>query len=60
MSEDSALTGNVHPVTAMMTNNKKMVIFPGIAIAITALCFNILGDVLSDRFGFRMQSQETK
>jgi ABC-type dipeptide/oligopeptide/nickel transport system permease subunit len=30
-----------------------MIIFPGVAIAITALCFNILGDTLSDRYGFR-------
>lgn len=30
-----------------------MVIFPGLAIAITALSFNILGDALSDRFGIR-------
>jgi peptide/nickel transport system permease protein len=30
-----------------------IVIFPGLAIAITALCFNIFGDALSDRFGIR-------
>jgi len=30
-----------------------MVIFPGLAIALTALCFNIAGDALSDRFGIR-------
>ena len=30
-----------------------MVIFPGLAIATTALCFNIMGDALSDRFGIR-------
>ncbi len=30
-----------------------MIIFPGLAIAVTALCFNILGDALSDRFGYR-------
>jgi peptide/nickel transport system permease protein len=30
-----------------------MVLFPGAAIAITALCFNILGDALSDRYGIR-------
>ena len=30
-----------------------MILFPGIAIAITALCFNILGDALSDRYGYR-------
>jgi peptide/nickel transport system permease protein len=30
-----------------------MVVFPGLAIAVTALCFNILGDILSDRYGYR-------
>lgn len=30
-----------------------MVIFPGLAIAVAALSFNILGDALSDRFGIR-------
>ncbi len=30
-----------------------MILFPGLAIAVTALCFNILGDALSDRFGYR-------
>jgi len=28
-----------------------MVIFPGLAIAVTALCFNMLGDGLRDRYG---------
>jgi peptide/nickel transport system permease protein len=32
-----------------------MVFFPGIAIVITALCFNLLGDALSERFGLRSQ-----
>jgi peptide/nickel transport system permease protein len=30
-----------------------IVLFPGIAIAVTALCFNIFGDALSDRYGIR-------
>jgi len=30
-----------------------MVIFPGLAIAITALCFNLAGDALSERFGIK-------
>lgn len=30
-----------------------MVIFPGLAIAVTALCFNILGDALQERFGLK-------
>jgi ABC-type dipeptide/oligopeptide/nickel transport system permease subunit len=33
-----------------------MVLFPGLAIAITALSFNILGDVLSERYGSRLQT----
>jgi len=28
-----------------------MVIFPGLAIAVTALCFNMLGDLLRDKYG---------
>jgi ABC-type dipeptide/oligopeptide/nickel transport system permease subunit len=30
-----------------------MVLFPGLAIAVTALCFNILGDTLQERFGLK-------
>jgi ABC-type dipeptide/oligopeptide/nickel transport system permease subunit len=30
-----------------------MVIFPGLAIAVAALSFNILGDALSERFGIK-------
>lgn len=30
-----------------------IVLFPGLAIAITALCFNLLGDALSERFGIK-------
>lgn len=30
-----------------------MVVFPGLAIAVTALCFNVLGDVVSERYGAR-------
>lgn len=29
------------------------VIFPGLAIAITALCFNLIGDMLRERYGFK-------
>lgn len=31
-----------------------MVIFPGMAIALTSLCFNLLGDALRDRFGLKI------
>jgi peptide/nickel transport system permease protein len=30
-----------------------MVLFPGLAIAVTALCFNMLGDALQERFGLK-------
>jgi peptide/nickel transport system permease protein len=30
-----------------------IVLFPGIAIAVTALCFNIFGDALSERYGIK-------
>jgi ABC-type dipeptide/oligopeptide/nickel transport system permease subunit len=30
-----------------------IVLFPGLAIAVTALCFNILGDTLQERFGLK-------
>lgn len=30
-----------------------MVIFPGAAIALTALCFNVLGDALSEKYGIK-------
>ncbi len=32
-----------------------MVIFPGLAIALTALCFNMLGDSLRDRYGLEVK-----
>lgn len=32
-----------------------MVLFPGVMIAITALCFNTLGDVLRDRYGLKIE-----
>ncbi|MEJ2182441.1 MAG: ABC transporter permease [Nitrospirota bacterium] len=30
-----------------------MVLFPGLAIALTALCFNVMGDSLSEKFGLK-------
>ncbi|MBI4691151.1 MAG: ABC transporter permease [Nitrospirae bacterium] len=30
-----------------------MVLFPGLAIAVTALCFNLLGDALRDKYGLK-------
>lgn len=32
-----------------------MVLFPGMAIAITSLCFNMLGDALRDKFGLKIK-----
>lgn len=32
-----------------------MMAFPGMAIAVTALCCNMLGDALSERFGFKRE-----
>jgi peptide/nickel transport system permease protein len=32
-----------------------MVLFPGLMIAITSLCFNILGDALRDRYGLKIE-----
>jgi ABC-type dipeptide/oligopeptide/nickel transport system permease subunit len=32
-----------------------MVIFPGLAIAVTALCFNMLGDTLRDKYGVKIK-----
>lgn len=29
------------------------VIFPGLAISITAICFNLIGDILKERYGFK-------
>lgn len=29
------------------------VIFPGLAISITALCFNLIGDILREKYGFK-------
>jgi len=31
------------------------VLFPGFMIAITALCFNALGDLLRDRYGLKIK-----
>lgn len=31
-----------------------MVIFPGLAIALTSLCFNMLGDALRDKYGLKI------
>ncbi len=32
-----------------------MVIFPGLAIAMSALCFNLLGDLLRDKYGLQIK-----
>lgn len=32
-----------------------MVLFPGLAIALTALCFNLLGDILREKYGLELK-----
>ncbi len=32
-----------------------MVVFPGLAITVTSLCFNILGDTVRDRYGIKIR-----
>ncbi len=32
-----------------------MVLFPGLAIAVTSLCFNMLGDALRDKYGLKIR-----
>lgn len=39
---------------AYIASEPWMVLFPGIAIAATALCFNILGDALRDKYGLKV------
>ncbi|MEW6001977.1 MAG: ABC transporter permease [Nitrospirota bacterium] len=40
---------------AYISTSPWMVLFPGLMIALTALCFNIVGDTLRDRFGLRLR-----
>jgi peptide/nickel transport system permease protein len=40
---------------AYLSSAPWMVIFPGLMIAVTALCFNILGDMLRDRYGLKIR-----
>jgi len=39
---------------AYIASEPWMVLFPGIAIAVTALCFNVLGDALRDKYGLKI------
>ncbi|MBI4683580.1 MAG: ABC transporter permease [Nitrospirae bacterium] len=39
---------------AYIASEPWMVLFPGIAIAITALCFNMVGDALRDKYGLSL------
>jgi len=39
---------------AYIASEPWMVLFPGIAIAVTALCFNILGDALKDKYDLKI------
>lgn len=40
---------------AYIASEPWMVLFPGMAIAITALCFNVLGDALRDKYGLKVK-----
>ena len=40
---------------AYLSSAPWMVIFPGMMIAVTALCFNIIGDALRDRYGLKIR-----
>ena len=40
---------------AYLSSAPWMVISPGVMIAVTALCFNILGDMLRDRYGLKIR-----
>lgn len=40
---------------AYIASEPWMVLFPGIAIAVTALCFNVLGDALRDKYGLKIK-----
>ncbi|NCO83870.1 MAG: hypothetical protein COZ31_04230 [Nitrospirae bacterium CG_4_10_14_3_um_filter_44_29] len=39
---------------AYIASEPWMVLFPGMAIAVTALCFNLLGDALKDKYDLRL------
>ena len=40
---------------AYIASEPWMVLFPGLAIAVTALCFNVLGDALRDKSGLKIK-----
>jgi peptide/nickel transport system permease protein len=40
---------------AFISSSPWMVFFPGLMIAVTALCFNTLGDALRDRYGLNIK-----
>ncbi|MBA3071084.1 MAG: ABC transporter permease [Thermodesulfovibrionales bacterium] len=40
---------------AYIVSEPWMVLFPGMAIAVTALCFNVLGDALRDKYGLKVK-----
>ena len=39
---------------AYIASEPWMVLFPGLAIAVTSLCFNIIGDALRDKYGLKI------
>ncbi|UCG77650.1 MAG: ABC transporter permease, partial [Nitrospirota bacterium] len=47
--------GMISAGRAYIISEPWMVLFPGIAIVVTALCFNLVGDILRDRFGLQIK-----
>lgn len=41
---------------AYIASEPWMVLFPGLAIAVTSLCFNLLGDTMRDKFGLKIRT----
>jgi ABC-type dipeptide/oligopeptide/nickel transport system permease subunit len=47
--------GMINANRAYISSAPWMVFFPGLMIAISALCFNILGDTLRDKYGLKVK-----
>ena len=45
---------------AYIASEPWMVLFPGLAIAVTTLCFNMLGDALRDKYGLSATAEKIK
>lgn len=47
--------GMISSGRAYILSEPWMVVFPGLAIALTALCFNLLGDIAREKYGLEIQ-----